>query len=131
MGSIEIQKGDTLRISFVSPSEYEGITVIGDETNAPDIISFEYSGIPASIPKSISGELSLLFSLFSDSIPAVIENLEKDAFTDNGDGTCQVFFFEKNISCRIIYDLSTGRVLLFEAGDDELSISLEMSDYKL
>ena len=130
MGKIEIDKGQKTTVTFLAPSEYSSISVTSDKSSKPDILSFEYSGIPAELPKSISGELSLMFLLFSDDIPAEIEELNDDAFTIINDNTGEVFFLMENMSCKIKYDLTSGTPLSFEAGNDELSISLVLSDCK-
>lgn len=130
IGKMDIVRGEKTTVTFSSPKEYSSISVTGDSLSNPDILSFEYSGIPAQIPKSISGELSLIFLLFSDEIPIEIEKLEKDCFTKNDDGTGEVFFLKENMSCKIKYSLDTGIPYCFEAGNDELSISLVLSDFK-
>ena len=123
IASADILKSDATTISFLSPDEYEGINIKSDKTSKPDIISFEYLGIPAEIPKSIFSEFSLIFTLFSDEVPNIIESLPKDSFRTDGD-MGEVFFLKDNISLRIVYYLDSGIPKSFEAGNDEISISL-------
>lgn len=135
-GTATVTKSDTLCVTFTEPEAFEGITVKSDPVGNPDIFSFEFSGIPASIPKSVTSEISLLFSLFSDEIPAKIDSLGKDSFKvseiSNHDGNemTEVFFLENNMSYNIIYDRKNGIPYSIDAGNDELSVHVSFSEFK-
>lgn len=135
-GNAQVTKADTTTVYFTKPEALSGISIKSDPIGNPDIFSFEFSGIPASIPKSVTGRLSLLFSLFSDAIPSKIDSLGKDAFkiseisNDKGNEMIEVFFIENNMSYNIIYDKKNGIPYSIDAGNDELSVHVELSDFK-
>lgn len=135
-GKASIIKNDTVSVSFTEPEAFSGITIKSDPYGNADVFSFEFSGIPASIPKTVTSELSLLFSLFSDEIPSKISSLEKDAFkiseisSESAGEMIEVFFVENNMSYNIIYDKESGIPHSIDAGNDELSVHVELSDFK-
>ncbi len=124
-------------MTLTSPDSFSGISIKSDNTGNPDIFSFELSGIPAEIPKSIAGDLSLMFSLFSDSIASKVESLGKDAFkvsertTESGNELIEVFFFENDMSYNISYDKYSGVPHSIDAGNDKISVSIVLSDFRL
>ena len=107
-----------------------------DAAGNEDVFSFELSGIPATVPKSIAGDLSLMFSLFTDSSPQKIDTLEKDSFSlsgkvnDAGNELVEVFFTENNLSYRICYDRRTGIPYSFDAGNEKVSVSIVINNFK-
>lgn len=128
-GSFEILRGDKSCINFLSPDEYSSITVQGDSSGNADIFTFELYGIPANVPKSISGSISLLFSLFSDAIPSHIQTLDDSCFTlYDSEGTCLVSFSENNINFDIIYSTTDGSPLAINAEDENVSVSINITE---
>ena len=93
------------------------------------------SGIPATVPKSLAGDLSLIFSLFTDIIPQKIDTLEKDSFTlsgnvnDKGNELCEVFFTENGTNYSFSYDVNTGTPYSFDVGNDELSVNILLANF--
>lgn len=134
-GKASVTKSDVTCVVFSSPVHLQGVSVKGDNAGNADILSFEFSGIPASVPKSITSDLSLMFSLFSDTIPSRIDSLEKDAFrlsentSDDGNTLCEVFFLENGVSYVITYDVHSGIPHSIDAGNDKVSVSIELSDF--
>lgn len=136
-GSADIVKSDVTTVTITSPDSFSGISIKGDSTGNADVFSFELSGIPAEVPKSIAGDVSLMFSLFSQEIPSKIESLGKDAFSisertgENGNELIEVFFWENNMSYNISYDKYSGIPYSLDAGNDEISVSIILSDFRL
>lgn len=135
-GVASISKSDYTNIVFLQPEALNGVSVKGDNTGNADVFSFEFSGIPASVPKSIASDLSLMFSLFSDAIPNKIESLDKSAFklsqstSDNGNALAEVFFTENGMSYTVTYDSKSGVPFSIDAGNDRISVSILLSDFK-
>lgn len=134
-GSANVTRSDITTVTFTEPSAYSGISIRGDNSGKQDIFSFELSGIPTAVPKTIAGELSLIFSLFSDDIIHKIDTLEKEAFrksgtaNDKGNGLIEVFFSQNGTGYVITYDSHTGTPYSFDAGNDETSVSIVLSDF--
>lgn len=128
-GKASLSKGNITTLTFTFPEEYEGISVTSDETGNPDVFSMEFSGIPATIPKNIASELSLLFSLFSDSVICELEGLEDEYFKAVNDDNCEVFFEKNGFKYKISYNKSSGIPCAIEAGNDSLSVSVIISDF--
>ena len=134
-GTADIVKSDVTKVTFSSPDKLSGVSVKGDNTGNADVYTFEFSGIPASVPKSIASDISLMFSLFSDAIPSKIDTLEKDAFrlsgntNEAGNSLCDVFFVENGFSYVITYDSKSGIPLCLDAGNDKTSVSIVLSDF--
>lgn len=130
VGKANITKSDTTTVTFTEPQEYSGISIKSDSTGKEDILSFEFSGIPASVPKSIAGDISLMFSLFSDEIPTKIKTLDKEFFRKavSDKQGYEVFFTENGVSYTIAYDI-TGTPYSFDAGNDKISVSIILSDF--
>ena len=101
-----------------------------DAAGNEDVFSFELSVIPATVPKSIAGDLSLMFSLFTDIIPQKIDTLEKDSFSLSGKVNDEVFFTENNLSYRICYDIRSGIPYSFDAGNEKVSVSIVINNFK-
>ncbi len=135
-GLASITKSDITKITFSKPDSLCGVSVKGDNAGNADVFSFEFSGIPASVPKSIASDLSLMFSLFSDVIPSKIHTLDKNAFrlssdsSENGNALCEVFFVENGVSYVITYDSKNGVPYSLDAGNDKTSVSIVLSDFK-
>lgn len=135
-GKASIVKSDITTLTFLEPEAYSGISVKSDATGNEDIFSFELSGIPATVPKSIAGDLSLMFSLFTDIIPQKIDTLEKDSFSlsgkvnDAGNELVEVFFTENNLSYRICYDRRSGIPYSFDAGNEKVSASIVINNFE-
>lgn len=136
-GTADIIKSDLTTITFRKPDSFSGISIKGDSLGNPDVFSLELSGIPAKMPKSISGELSLIFSLFSDAVPSKIDALGKDAFSitsasnELGNELIEVFFAENGMSYKITYDKYSGIPYSLDAGNDKLSVSIILSDFTI
>ncbi len=136
-GKATVSKSDTTVMTVTEPENYGGITIKSDSTGNPDVFSLEFSGIPASVPKAIAGDLSLMFSLFSDDIPNKINTLDKESFkvselvNDSGNELIEVFFLENNMSYSITYDRHSGIPYSFDAGNDELSVNIVLSDFNV
>ncbi|MBE6681026.1 MAG: hypothetical protein E7600_01905 [Ruminococcaceae bacterium] len=135
-GKADISKRDTTTVTFSEPSVYGGISIKSDNTGNADTFIFELSGIPAKVPKSLSGDLSLIFSLFSDNIPTKIKSLDSTAFREssrkdkNGKALTEVSFIENGYNYTVTYDKDTGIPQSIDAGNDKLSVSIELSDFK-
>ena len=135
-GNVDIAKADFVKITFTDSSDFGGITVTGDNTGKSDVYSFEFSGIPASVPKSLTSEISLLFSLFSDDLPKKIETLEHDSFRtlsdsdEEGNALSEVFFTENGYDYHITYDTKKGYPKAMSVGNDALSVSITFSNFK-
>jgi hypothetical protein len=134
-GKADITKADITTLTFKEPLSYSGISIKSDETGNEDILSFELSGIPASVPKTIAGDLSLMFSLFTDIIPTRIDNLPKESFrlsgkvNDIGNELIEVFFTENGLNYTISYDRYSGIPYSVNAGNDEVSVSVTLSGF--
>jgi hypothetical protein len=135
-GTVDISKADIVKMTFCDSSDFSGITVTGDNTGKSDVYSFEFSGIPASVPKSLTSEISLLFSLFSDEIPVKIETLPKDSFRaladsdKDGNSLFEVFFTENGYDYHITYDKNKGYPKSMSIGNDALSVSITFKEFK-
>lgn len=136
-GIADISKNDITTVTFSEPSSYNGITIRSDSTGNADTFSFEFSGIPANVPKSLAGDLSLVFSLFSDDIPTKIKSLDNTSFREspqknkNGNPMTEVFFEENGYRYTLTYDKYTGTPHLIDVGSDEFSVSIELSEFTL
>ncbi|MBQ8759700.1 MAG: hypothetical protein IJZ20_08415 [Clostridia bacterium] len=136
VGKASITKSDITTITFSEPATYSGISIKSDKTGNEDVFSFELSGIPAAVPKTIAGDLSLMFSLFSDNIPQKIDTLDKNSFrisgavNDIGNDLIEVIFTENNMSYCVTYDSHSGVPYSVDAGNDEISVSIVLSDFK-
>lgn len=114
---------------------YSGISIKSDEAGNEDIFSFELSGIPAAVPKTIASDLSLMFSLFSDIMAQKISSLDSDAFSFSGktnkfgNELIEVFFTENGMNYSLTYDRHSGIPYSLDAGNDEISVSLVLSDF--
>ena len=134
-GKVIVTKADITTLTFTSPESYNGISIKSDASGNEDIFSFELSGIPAAVPKTIAGDLSLMFSLFSDVMAQKISSLDGDAFSfsgqTNGLGNelIEVFFVENGMSYSLTYDRHSGVPHTLDAGNDEISVSLVLSDF--
>ena len=135
-GKANITRADITTVTFTEPDAFSTITIKGDNTGKADVFSFELAGIPATVPKTIAGDLSLFFSLFSDDIPAKINTLNKDAFiftekiNQKGNKLTEVSFIENGLSYTIAYDQHTGIPYSLDAGNDEISVSIILYDFK-
>ncbi len=130
-GSFEILRSDKTQMNFTSPDEYSSISVSGDSSGNSDVFTFELHGIPASVPKSIASDISLLFSLFSDEIPSIISSLDKESFTlYEDDGNARVTFSQNDVNYSIIYSLSTGIPIALNASDKNSSVSITIADFQ-
>ena len=135
-GKAHVTKADVTTLTFSEPLSYSGISIKSDETGNADVLSFELSGIPATVPKTIAGDVSLMFSLFTDIIPGKIDTLSKESFrlsgkvNDIGNELIDVFFTENNLSYTISYDRHSGIPYIIDVGNDEISISVRLSDFK-
>lgn len=135
-GKADISKSDTTTVTFSEPSVYGGISIKSDSTGSADTFIFEFSGIPAKVPKSLSGDLSLILSLFSDDIPTKIKSLDSTAFREssrkdkNGKTLTEVSFIENGCNYTVTYDKDTGFPHSIDAGNSTLSVSIELSDFK-
>ena len=131
-GEFEILRADRTKINFLSPDQYCSVSVSSDSTGNADIFAFELFGIPADVPKSIAGDISLIFTLFSDFIPSKIASLPSESFTVyKGDGTAAVSFVENGTKYRILYSLSTGHPCAFNASDEKTAVSINISDFQM
>ncbi len=130
-GELELLRSDITKISFLSPDEYSSISISSDYSGKSDIISFEFSGIPADVPKSIASSLSLMLSLFSDSIPSAVSALEGDAFSvseeDEG-GTVQ--FSQGDISYSFAFSADTGIPLSLSGDDGKTSVTVYVKEFE-
>lgn len=131
MGKASVLKGKVSTITFTEPEDFEGISVTSDETGNPDVFLLEFSGIPAEVPKNIASEISLLFSLFSNSISSEVSILDTDCFSESDDGTAEVIFHKNGMNYKITYDISNGIPKSFEAGNDTMSVSIIISDFHI
>ena len=135
-GKIKITKSDTVTVVFTDSGEFSGITIKSDAVGNPDVFSFEFSGIPATVPKTITSDISLLFSLFSDDIPKKIETLEMDSFRicdssdDDGFILAELFFTENNMNYHLSYDTERGIPHTLDAGNDSLSVCITFTDFR-
>ncbi len=129
-GRAEITRNDLTTLKILQPEEYDGIRITSDETGSPDVFSFEYSGIPAAMPKSMSSELSLLFSLFSKTLPISLIRADRDAFESRENGFCSVVLKEDNINYKLEYNCDNGQPDLLEAEYDNISVSVKVLSYK-
>lgn len=78
-GTARITKNDNVRIELLSPDPYTGISVQGDAGDKASVLSIEYSGIRADIPKNAVHKLSIMLSMFSD---AAVTNIGKQSGND-------------------------------------------------
>ena len=127
-GKADITKADITTLTFKEPLSYSGISIKSDETGNEDILSFELSGIPASVPKTIAGDLSLMFSLFTDSLPKESFRLSGKV-NDIGNELIEVFFTENGLNYTISYDRYSGIPYSVNAGNDEISVSVTLSEF--
>lgn len=76
-----------------------------------------------------------MFSLFSDALPGKIDTLDSDCFrlsgkvNDIGNELVEVFFTENGMNYTISYDRHTGIPYCLDAGNDEVSVSVVLSDF--
>lgn len=131
MGKASLTKGNVSTITFTEPENFEGISVTSDESGNPDVFLLEFSGIPAQVPKSIAGEISLVFSLFSKQFSSEVNILNDNCFSQNNDGTNEVIFQKNGMNYKITYDPSNGIPKNFEAGNDTMSVSIIISDFHI
>lgn len=135
-GKAEIEKDDIICVLFTSPDVYNGVTVKSDCTQGADTVSFEFSGIPASVPKSISSDVSLMLSLLSDETVFRISKLNKENFSEttltNREGSLlnEVVFEENGVSCKFLYDSKSGKLFSIDVGNDEMSQSLVFTRFE-
>ena len=128
-GKADISKSETTTLIITSPENLSDISITSDNTGKDDILSLEFSGIPASIPKSSASNLSLLFSLFSNDVPSKILSLEETSFTDTLAEITKLNFTENGIHYNIEYDKTTGIPHLLGAGNDEVSVSVTITNF--
>lgn len=89
------------------------------------------------MPKSIAGDITLMFSLFSDAIPSRIDSLTRDAFeetemtNDSANTLIKVFFSENGNDYTVTYDRRTGIPRSLDVGNDEFSVSVILSDFNI
>ncbi len=138
IGKISISKDEDCKVTFIEPSSYSNVTIYGDCDGNADAFTFEFAGIPASVPKSLASELSLLFSLFSDTIPNRISSLDKECFVlcddnqasyDPKKDLAEVFFSENGTDYLLVYDTLSGTPLSISAGNDTISVYMEFTDF--
>ncbi len=130
-GSADITKSDKTVLLFKQPQEYSGISITSDSAYNPDIFIFELSGIPANVPKSIAGDLTLMFSLFSDVIPSKLSQLSQDCFSiSEADGSVSAEFEENGMQYRINYNQSTGYPTSLSVGNDKSSVLITIEEFK-
>lgn len=135
-GKAQIDKDDIICLVFTSPEIYNGVTVKSDYTGKADTVSFELSGIPANVPKSISSDVSLMLSLLSDKAVSKISKLNKESFSktalasDDGSLMNEVVFEENGVNCKILYDSKSGRPYSIDIGNDEMSKSLVFTHFE-
>ena len=131
-GSFELLRADNTRIDFKLPKEYASISIYGDSGGNSDVFSFEMSGIPASVPKSIASDLSLMFSLFSDAVPSKLQALEESSFTlyENQD-KAKVSFTENGTSYNIVYSTVTGIPISFGAINQNTSVNITIKNFDI
>ncbi len=128
-GKIAVTKSDSVKIEIVKPSEYGGISITSDGTGKGDIMSFELSGIPAAVPKSIARDLSLMFTLFSDLIPSKISGLENECFEKSEESdVVKVSFSQNGTDFSVAYDSVSYNPLSFDAGNDEMSVNITFTN---
>ncbi len=82
-GEARITRNENVRIDILSPDPYTGLSVQGDALDKASVISLEYSGIKAEIPKNALEKLNIILSMFADSAATAISDLKKDAFTES------------------------------------------------
>lgn len=131
MGKASLTKGKISTITFTLPEQFEGISVTSDESGNPDVFLLEFSGIPATVPKDIASEISLLFSLFSGQFSSEVSKLDEDCFSQSDESSNKVIFQKNGINYKITYDSSSGVPKSFEAGDDAISVSIIISDFNI
>ena len=135
-GKANVVKSDITTLTFIQPESYSSISIKGDNAGNEDIFSFELSGIPAAVPKSVTKDITLMFSLFSDVIPAKIDTLDKEHFRISeksnsiGNELIEVFFTENDMNYTISYDKHSGIPYSLDAGNDELSVNIIISEFK-
>lgn len=135
-GKADVQKADTTTVTFTEPDFFRGISVKSDNTGKEDTFIFEFSGIPASVPKSITSDISLIFSLFSDELAAKIDALPPECFrksvsSGKNEDLYEAFFSQNGINYSIIYNRQNGIPVSIDAGNDTLSVSIIFSDFNL
>lgn len=129
-GSFEILRSDNTVLNFISPEELTSVS-ISSEKGENEIFTFELHGISASVPKSIATDLSLIFSLFSDEIPAKILSLDDENFTINEENRCSVSFTENEITYSILYDAASGIPKTVTATGDKSSVSVNIENLEI
>ncbi len=130
-GELELLRSDITKINFLSPDEYSSISVSSDYSGKSDIISFEFSGIPADVPKSIATGLSLMLSLFSDSIPSAVSALDKEAFSVNdNNGKATVQFSQNGIDYSLGFSSETGIPDSLSADDGKNAITINVKEFE-
>lgn len=140
-GELDIQKSDGCTLKFTQPEEFLGISVTGDTAGNGESLCFEYAGIPATIPKSLTSRLSMMLSLFSDALPSGIMNLSSDSFemvsdtrskeSDSHEGTAKVFFSENGISYTVTYNTSNGNPYIMDVESNNISATLTFKEFNI
>ena len=129
-GNFDIQKDEKTKISFLLPEEYSSICIYGDNAGNSDVFTFELSGIPSAVPKSIASDFSLLFSLFSDDVATKPLSLDDDCFTLYPDeNTAVVSFTENDNTYTIFYNTTDGKPISINVKNNNAIINLTFKNY--
>lgn len=125
-GTANVQKSDSVKISFLSPAELSGMTVESGADGQSGNLFFNYYGMKVPLPQNALTKLNIALSCFSDETALALESLPKkeisDVLYDSSNGsinakTCCFKTAGDSISARMTYDSLSGVPLEFSGSD--------------
>lgn len=125
-GSAQVTKtaGENVKISFLSPEEFAGMTVESGGDGQSGNLYFSYYGMRLPLPDNALTKVNLVMSFFSDETALALSSLRKSEITDFPDYSensdvkakrCCFNTFAGDVSACVIYDASGGTPLEFSA----------------
>lgn len=139
-GEARITRNENVRIDILSPDPYTGLSVQGDALDKASVISLEYSGIKAEVPKNALEKINIILSMFSDSAATQIQGLKNDEFTESPDEYTlaghtnsipyEVKFSKGDIEYIYIYDSVSGVPLSICAKSGGTAVQIKIKKLK-
>ena len=122
-GNAVATKGDTVKISFLSPQSFEGMTIESDGMGGTGNIFFTYYGMRVPLPETIFTKLNLLMSFFADDTAVTIgalpqkeiHDLQYQAADETAEAKKCTFLTCGDISAELVYNPADGMPLEYSA----------------
>lgn len=115
-GKATVTKGETVKIAFMSPECFEGMTVENDGNGQTGNVYFTYYGMKVPLPENAFTKINLVMSFFSDETAMAVSSLPKKEIFDMPE-----YSQDKNISAKkCVFTTSGGETsvcLVYNATD--------------